>query len=45
MRDLKDNSLSVLETHDIVYVKSEDDKYYDKYYPVIYTYFDDKADT
>ena len=44
MRDLKDNSLSVLETHDIVYVKSEDDKYYDKYYPVIYTYFDDKAD-
>ena len=45
LKDLKNNSLSTLETHDIVYVKSDNDKYYDKYYPVIYTYFDDKIDS
>lgn len=45
LRDLKDNSLLTLETNDIVYVKSDDDKYYDKYYPIIYTYFDDKTDS
>lgn len=36
--------LGRLETHDVVYVKSEDEKYKNKYYPIVYSYFDNKTD-
>lgn len=36
--------LGRLDIHDIIYVQSEDDKYKNRYYPIVYSYFDNKTD-